>query len=134
MIVANAERLQDLIHDKVTSYGLHRSMEIPTTGTGAVKTNPKSIGGKDYANANFGDFVSFLDKIHQVTLEDVQKYEGWYFGGPNSTLAILADMKIKPLDPNVAGDLGLVNRQKIQLRQHSAIFHHLFKNAVSRSN
>ena len=27
-----------------------------------------------------------------------------------------------------------MNRQKIQLRQHSVIFHHLFKNAVSRSS
>ena len=43
-------------------------------------------------------------------------------------------MKIKPLYPNVIGKLGLVNHQKIQLRQHSVIFHHLFKNAVSRSS
>ena len=43
-------------------------------------------------------------------------------------------MKIKPLDPNAIGNLGLVNRQNIQLRQHSVIFHHLFKNAVSRSS
>ena len=41
-------------------------------------------------------------------------------------------MKTKPLDPNAIGNLGLVNRQKIQLHQHSVIFHHLFKNAVSR--
>ena len=43
-------------------------------------------------------------------------------------------MKIDPLNPNAIGNLGLVNRQKIQLRQHSMIFHHLFKNAVSRSS
>ena len=34
--VANTEALQDLIRDKVTLYGLDRSMDIPTTGTGAV--------------------------------------------------------------------------------------------------
>ena len=43
-------------------------------------------------------------------------------------------MKIKTLDPNAIGNLGLVNCQKIQLRQHSVIFHRLFKNAVSRSS
>ena len=43
-------------------------------------------------------------------------------------------MNIDPLEPNTIGNLGLVNRQKIQLRQHSVIFHHLFKNAVSRSS
>ena len=42
-------------------------------------------------------------------------------------------MNIDPLDSNANGNLGLVNRQKIQLRQHSVIFHHLFKNAVSHS-
>ena len=34
--VANAEALQDLIQDKVASYGLNRSMDIPTTGMGSV--------------------------------------------------------------------------------------------------
>ena len=43
-------------------------------------------------------------------------------------------MKTDPLDPNTISNLGLVNRQKIQLNQHSVIFHYLFKNAVSRSS
>ena len=51
-------------------------MDIPTTGTGAVESAPKTIGGKDYANANLGNFVSFLDKIHQVNLDDVRNFEG----------------------------------------------------------
>ena len=56
--VENAGALQYLIRDKVTSYGLNRSMDILTTGTGAVEFAPKTIGGKDYANANLGNFVS----------------------------------------------------------------------------
>ena len=104
------------------------------TGTGAVESSPKTIGGKDYANANLGNFVSFLDKIHQVTLVNVRSFEGWYFGGLESKLAASANMNTEPLDPNSIGNLGLVNRQKIQLRQHSVIFHHLFKNAVSWSS
>ena len=79
--VANAEALQDLIRDKVASYGLNHSMGILTTGKGAVESAPKTIGGKDYVNAKLGNFVSFLDKIHQVTLVDVRSFEGWYFGG-----------------------------------------------------
>ena len=78
--------------------------------------------------------MSFLDKIHQVNLVDVRNFEGWYFRGPNSKLAVSYNMKIEPPDPNKIGNLGLVNRQKIQLSQHSVIFHHLFKNAVSRSS
>ena len=72
--MVNAEALQDLIRDKVTSYGIDRSMDIPTTGTGAVESAPKTIGGKDYANANLGNFVIFLDKIHQVNLVDVRNF------------------------------------------------------------
>ena len=75
--VANVEALQDLIRDKVTSYGLDRSMDIPTTGTVEVESAPKTIGGKDYAKTNLGNFVSFLDKIHQVNLVDVRNFEGW---------------------------------------------------------
>ena len=101
---------------------------------GAVESSPKTIGGEDYTNANLGNFVSFLDRIHQVNLVNVRNFEGWYFGGPNSKLAVSADMNIKPLDPNAIGNLGLINRQKIQLRQHSMIFYHLFKNTVSRSS
>ena len=114
--VANAEALQDLIRDKVALYGLDRSMDIPTTGTGAVESAPKTIGGKDYANAKLGKFVSFLDKIHQVNLVNVWSFEGWYFGGLNSKLAVSANMKIEPLNPNAYWNLGLVNHQKIQLR------------------
>ena len=109
-------------------------MGIPTTGTGAVESTPKTIGGKDYANVNLGNFVSFLDNIHQVNLVDVRNFKGWYFGGPNSKLDVSGNMKIEPLNTNAIGNLGLVNRQKIQMRQHSVIFHHLFKNAVSRSS
>ena len=103
--VANTEALQDLIRNNVASYGLDRSMDIPMTGTGAVESAPKTIGGKDYANANLGNFVSFLDKIHQVTLLDVRSSEGWYFGGPNSKLAASANTKIAPLNPNAIGNL-----------------------------
>ena len=92
--VANVDALQDLIWDKVASYGLNRSMDIPTTGMGAVESAPKTIVSKDYANTNLGNFVSFLDKINQVTLVDVWSFEGWYFGGPRSKLAASANMKI----------------------------------------
>ena len=88
--VANAEALQDLIRDKVNSYGLNSSMGILMTGTGSVESAPKTIGGKDYGKSNLGNFVSFLDKIHQVNLVDVRSFEGWYFGGPNSKLAVSA--------------------------------------------
>ena len=124
--VANAEALQDLIRDKVTSYSLDRSINIPKTGTVEVESAPKTIGGKYYAKANLGNFVSFLDKIQQVNLVDVRNFKGWYFRGPNSKLAVSANMKIEPLDPNAIENLGLVNRQKIQLCQRHVPVHLYF--------
>ena len=105
--VENVEALQYLIRDKVTSYGLNRLMDIPKNGTGAVEFAPKTIGCKDYANANLGNFVRFLDKIHQVTLVDIRSFKGWYFGGPSSKLASSANMKIEPLDPIQLGTWDL---------------------------
>ena len=51
-------------------------MGIPMTGLGAVESAPKTIGNKDYANANLGNFVRFLDKIRQVNLVNVWIFEG----------------------------------------------------------
>ena len=65
-------------------------------------------------------------------MDNIWAFEGWYFGGSISSLAISSDMKIEPLVPNAAGNQGLVNRQKIQLQQNSTIFHHILKNAVTR--
>ena len=96
--VQNAEKLQDLFRDKVASYGLDRSMEIPTTGTGAVANAPKMSGGSAYANADLGTFLNLLDKVHQVNIDQIRAFEGWYYGGPTSSLAISTDMKIQPLN------------------------------------
>ena len=67
-------------------------MEIPMTGTGAVESSPKTIVENNYTNANLGNFVSFLDKIHHVNLDDVRNFKGLYFGGSNLTVAISANM------------------------------------------
>ena len=111
--VQNAEKFQDLYRDKVTSYGLDRSMEIPTTGTGAIESAPKTSGGNAYAHANLGTFLNFLDKVHQVKLEEIRAFEGWYCSSSGSSLAISADMKIEPLDPNAAGNQELVSIMRL---------------------
>ena len=67
--VENSEALQDLTRDKVTLYSLDRSMDIPTAGTGAVESASKTIVGKEYANANLGSFVSFLDNYQRLHLQ-----------------------------------------------------------------
>ena len=43
-------------------------------------------------------------------------------------------MFIKAIDTNAAGNLGLVNRHKIQLRRLAAILNFTFKNNVTRTS
>ena len=52
-------------------------------------------------------------------------------GDDNSTLTTSTDMIIKVIDPNFAGNLGLVNRHKIQIRWLAAILNFIFKNNVT---
>ena len=55
-------------------------------------------------------------------------------GDDSSTLTTSTDMIIKAINPNAAGNLGLVNRHKIRLRRIAAILHFIFKNNVTRTS
>ena len=55
-------------------------------------------------------------------------------GGANSTLAASTDQEIKAIDPNAAGNAGLVNRHKIHLRRLSTVMHFIFKNNITRTS
>ena len=43
-------------------------------------------------------------------------------------------MKVEPIDPNKEGNVGLVNRYKIRLRQLSGALHFILKNHISRTS
>ena len=55
-------------------------------------------------------------------------------GDKKSTLTTSTDMVINFIDPNSAGNLGLVNRNKIRLCLLAAIMHFTFKNNVTRTS
>ena len=55
-------------------------------------------------------------------------------GDENSTLTVSTDMVIKAINPNTAGNLGLVNRHKIRIYRLAAILHFKFKNIVTRTS
>ena len=55
-------------------------------------------------------------------------------GDENSTLIASTDMVIKAINPNAAGNLGLVNQHKTQLRRLAAILYFTFKNNVTRTS
>ena len=57
--VANAEALKDLIRYKVAFYGLGRSMDIQTTGTGAVESAPQAHWRKGLRKRQPGGLCEF---------------------------------------------------------------------------
>ena len=43
-------------------------MSIPTSGTGAVHSNPKIVVGVDHWNVNVRDYINILMSYHQLSL------------------------------------------------------------------
>ena len=55
-------------------------------------------------------------------------------GGVSSTLAVSSDQVIQAIDPNAAGNAGLVKRHKIYLCRLSTVMHFSLKNNVTRTS
>ena len=125
MTVVNAETILDIFKYWATQYVLNHIINVPTTGTGRVKYQARTLVGIDYHNADLGNVKNTLKDIHALTIDHVRAYSGWYMGDEKSTLTASMDMVIKAIDPNAAGNLGLVNRHNIRLRgsQQSCISH-----------
>ena len=131
---ANAETILDLFKDQSTQYGLDHIINILTTGTGSVEAQARTLVGINYHNAELGNLKNLLKDIHVLTTDQVQAYSGWYMGYDKYTLTRSTDMIIKAIDPNAAGNLGLVNRHKISLCRLAEILHFIFKNNVTRTS
>ena len=109
MTIVNAKAILDLFNDRATQYGLDHIVNVPTTATGRVESQSWTLVGIDYHNAILGNLKNLLKDIHALTTYHVRAYSGWYMGDENSTLTASTDMVIKAIDPNAAGNLGLVN-------------------------
>ena len=106
-----------LFKDRAIQYGLDHIINIPTTRTGRVKAQARTLVGIDYHNSDLGNLKNLLKDIHGLTTDHVRAYLGWYMGEYNTNLTTLIYMVIKAINPNSAGNLGLVNRCKIRLRR-----------------
>ena len=109
-------------------------INVSTTGTGSVKSQAQTLVGIYYHNADLGNLKNLLKDIHALTTNHLRAYSVWYMGDDNSTLTTSTDTIIKAINPNSAGNLGLVNRHKIRLRRLAAILHFTFKNNVTRTS
>ena len=134
VIIVNAETILNLFKDWATQYGLDHIINVPVTGTMRGESQAQTLVGIDYHNADLGNIKNILKDIHSLTTDHVRAYSVWYMGDENSTLTASTDMFIKAINPNAAGNLGLVNRHNIRLRRLAAILHFTFKNNVTRTS
>ena len=105
--------------------------------TGAVEANPRIVAGVDYCNMDLDDTINILKEPHKLTFKTVREYSAWFMGDESSTRTIpltSSDMVIKAVDPNKAGNPGLVNRRKILLRQYSGMLNTILKNHLQRTS
>ena len=103
-------------------------------GTGAINATPTVLsGGRKVHNVDFLDFKDLLEDYQHITLDQVKAFVSWFMGENSQALekrdgSKKDSMKMYPVDPNLPGNAGLVNRFKIQCRIVSGIILHLIKN------
>ena len=134
MTVVNAEKIIDIFKDWATQYILDHIINVPTTITGRVEAQYRTLVGIGYHNADLGNLKNLLKDIHALTTDHVRVYLGWYMGDDNFTFTVLTDMVIKSINHSAADNLGLVNQHKIRLLWLAAILHFTFKNNVTRTS
>ena len=131
--MANSNIFVDLFRDRTTQFGLDAIVSISALGNVAVDLNPRTISREDFWKADLKDIFNLLLQPYNITLKQVQEYLVWFMGDDSSTRVIYMDMKIKAINPNVPGNIGLFNQQKIQLRQISGVLNFILKNHLIRS-
>ena len=133
----NYEAIADLFKDQAVQFGFDPIINVRLSGTGAVEANSRIVAGVDYCNMDFDDTINILKEPHKLTPKTVREYSAWFMGDESSTQTIpltSSDMVIKAVDPNKAGNPGLVNRRKILLRKYSGMLNMILKNHLQRTS
>ena len=135
--VENSKLLLDLLTALATSYHWYKYLRIPTTGTGGAHTNAKILpSGEQMASVDLGDYLHLLDDCQRLSLKQVKAFASWIYGDLAQTLVARDDskktnMSVVVLDPNAAGNVGLVAQYKQRLRVVSGMITIVLKNHVS---
>ena len=132
-----SEAIADLFKDRAGQFGIDLIINVPSSGTGAVEVNPRIVAGVDCCNMDIDNTINILKEPHKLTLKTVREYSAWFMGDGSSTRTIphtSSDMVIKAVDPNKAGNPGLVNRCKILLRQYLGMLNTIQKTHLQRTS
>ena len=75
-------------------------MNILTSGAVAVHTTLRTIVGVDHWNADVKDYINILMSYHQLSLDQVHAFSGWFMGDETSSLTKSSNMKIPSINLN----------------------------------
>ena len=84
--VEHAKKILDLFKDSSVQFRLYNIMNIPTSRIGAVHATPQTIVGTDHWNADVRNYINILMSYHQMSLDKVRAFSGWFMGNKTSTL------------------------------------------------
>ena len=84
--VENAKKTLDLFKDSSVQFGLENMTNIPTSGKGYVHATPRTIFVVDCWNADVRDYINILKSYHQISLDQVRAFSGWFMGDKTSNL------------------------------------------------
>ena len=98
--------------------------QVPTEGNGSIHATPKVVALRTLANYDLRGFTDILDDhCPKLTDNEPIKYSRWIFGDSAQNFAVSDSdsMLSKAIDPDAAGNDGLVNKDKLKLRRESAL-------------
>ena len=70
----HADKILDLLKDRLVQFWLDNIMNIPTSGTGAVHATPRTIVGVDHRNTYVRYYINTLSSYHQLSLDQVRAF------------------------------------------------------------
>ena len=78
--VEHGDKILDLFKDRSVQFILDNIMNIWTSGKGAVHATPQTTVGVDHWNADVRDYINILTSYHQLYLDQVHAFSGWFMG------------------------------------------------------
>ena len=100
LVTGNVEifdKLMYLFKEFQTQFGLDPLLMVPTSGTGAIRSNPCTTSGEDYWDADIANFKGVLINIHALSLDQVQAWYGQFMDRESQYIWINNGMMIKAI-------------------------------------
>lgn len=129
--------IEDFYHHFKT-LGANPFLLIPTDGVGTCLADDKfNARGTRVYNADLSGYHHLIKEFNKITFDDLKKTMAMIWGGTNATRVIPAttdDMVIGTINPNAAGNAGLLDQWRQQMRILSSLFYTYIEAHLTKDN